>query len=107
MPKIQWERLPREKWAHLRGRAKERKVSAEDLFDLAEWKAQDPDVPDGDWQSDRALRSPRAAWLAGEAPENALDYPVNPGRSSISRATANWPLQLITAQAVFETVSTP
>ena len=31
-----------------------------------------------------------------------LDYPVNPGRSSISRATANWPLQLITAQAVFE-----
>jgi hypothetical protein len=40
MPKIQWERLPREKWAHLRDRAKERKISQEDLFDLAEWKAQ-------------------------------------------------------------------
>jgi hypothetical protein len=46
MPKIQWERLPREKWTHLRDRARERKISEEDLFDLAEWKAQDPDVPD-------------------------------------------------------------
>jgi hypothetical protein len=48
MPKIQWERLPREKWAHLRDRARERQISEEDLFDLAEWKAQDPDVPDGE-----------------------------------------------------------
>jgi hypothetical protein len=52
MPRIQWERLPREKWAHLRDRARERKVSEEDLFDLAEWKAQDPEVPDGDWYKD-------------------------------------------------------
>ena len=52
MPKIQWERLPREKWAHLRDRARERKISADALFDLAEWKAQDPDVPEGDWYRD-------------------------------------------------------
>ena len=52
MPKIQWERLPREKWAHLRDRARERRVSEDDLFELAEWKAQDPDVPDGDWFKD-------------------------------------------------------
>jgi len=26
--------------------------SQEDLFELAEWKAQDPDVPDGDWYED-------------------------------------------------------
>jgi hypothetical protein len=52
MPKIQWERLPREKWAHLLDRARERRVSEEDLFDLAEWKSQDPDVPDGDWYKD-------------------------------------------------------
>ncbi|MBL8294839.1 MAG: hypothetical protein JNN08_23540 [Bryobacterales bacterium] len=45
MPKIQWERLPREKWVHLRDRAKERQISQEDLFALAEWKAEDPDVP--------------------------------------------------------------
>src|SRR5450759_974593 len=52
MPKIQWERLPREKWAHLRDRARQRGVSQDDLFELAEWKAQDPDVPDGDWYKD-------------------------------------------------------
>ena len=48
MPKIQWENLPREKWAHLRERAKEREISMDDLFELAEWKLRDPDVPDGD-----------------------------------------------------------
>jgi hypothetical protein len=42
MPKIQWEHLPREKWAHLRDRAKERQISQKDLFALAEWKAEDP-----------------------------------------------------------------
>ena len=52
MPKIQWERLPREKWAHLRDRAQERKISYNDLFELSEWKRQDPDVPDGDWYKD-------------------------------------------------------
>ena len=52
MPKIQWERLPRGKWEHLRDRAKERKVSEADLFELAEWKASDPEVPDGDWYKD-------------------------------------------------------
>jgi hypothetical protein len=49
MPKIQWERLPSEKWSHLRERAKERQISERDLFELAEWKLQDPDVADGDW----------------------------------------------------------
>jgi hypothetical protein len=52
MPKIQWEGLPREKWAHLRERAKERKISQADLFELAEWKAQDPEVPEGEWYKD-------------------------------------------------------
>jgi hypothetical protein len=35
MPKIQWERLPKEKWAHLRSHAKERSVSLDDLLALA------------------------------------------------------------------------
>jgi hypothetical protein len=52
MPQIQWERLPREKWSHLRERARERQISEKDLFELADWKAQDPDVPDGDWYKD-------------------------------------------------------
>lgn len=52
MPRIQWERLPREKWSHLRDRAKERLISEGDLFKLAEWKAPDPEVPDGPWYKD-------------------------------------------------------
>jgi hypothetical protein len=74
MPKIQWERLPREKWAHLRDRAKERRISEEDLFELAEWKAQDPDVPDGEWFKDFGTfklcgsgRLPSTFLLAGQA----------------------------------------
>ena len=74
MPKIQWERLPREKWAHLRDRAKERKITNEDLFELAEWKSQDPDVPDGDWYKDFGTfklcgtgRLPSTFLMAGQA----------------------------------------
>ena len=52
MPKIQWENLLREKWKHLRDRARQRSVSMEDLFELANRKSQDPDVPDGDWYKD-------------------------------------------------------
>ena len=52
MPKIQWEKLPKERWAHLRQRARERKISEADLFELAESKALDPDVPDGEWYKD-------------------------------------------------------
>jgi len=73
MPKIQWERLPREKWAHLRHRAKERQISEGDLFELAEWKARDPDVPDGEWYKDfgtfklcGAGRYPSTFLLAGQ-----------------------------------------
>jgi len=36
----------------LRERARERQISERDLFELAEWKLQDPDVPDGDWYKD-------------------------------------------------------
>ena len=74
MPKIQWERLPGDKWAHLRDRAKERKISEQDLFSLAEWKAQDPDVPDGEWYKDFGSfklcgngKFPNTFLLAGQA----------------------------------------
>ena len=78
MPKIQWERLPREKWAHLRDRAKERRISERGLFELAEWKAMDPDVPNGDWYKDFGTfklcgtgRYPSTFLLAGQAAPGA------------------------------------
>jgi hypothetical protein len=36
---------------HISDRAKNA-ISQGDLFALAEWKAEDPDVPDGDWYKD-------------------------------------------------------
>ena len=54
--------------------AKERQISEEDLFELAEWKTQDPDVPDGDWYKDFGTfklcgngRYPSTFLLAGQA----------------------------------------
>lgn len=71
MPRIQWERLPREKWIHLRDRARERQISEDDLFELMEWKALDPD---GEWYKDfgtfklcGAGRYPSTFLLAGQA----------------------------------------
>src|SRR5258708_12063104 len=99
MPKIEWERLPREKWAHLRRRAKERKISEGDLFQLAEWKAQDPEVPDGDWYKAfgtfklcASARYPNTFLIAGQAARGkrfsptppATDSPLNPPSSPIS-----------------------
>jgi hypothetical protein len=43
---------PNTEWAHVRDRARERKISAADPLKLAEWKAEDPDVLDGDWFKD-------------------------------------------------------
>lgn len=60
MPKIQWERLPSEKWAHLRDRARERQISQDDLFALAEWKAEDPDVV-------QRLRNVQTVWYGTTA----------------------------------------
>jgi hypothetical protein len=74
MPKIQWEQLPGEKWAHLRDRAKERQISRQDLFALAEWKSENPDVPDGDRYKDFGTfklcgtgKFPSTFLLAGQA----------------------------------------
>jgi hypothetical protein len=74
LAKIQWEGLPKERWAHLRDRAKERMIAEEDLFKLAEWKAHDPDVPDGDWYKDFGTfklcgtgKLPSTFLLAGQA----------------------------------------
>lgn len=74
MPKIQWERLPRGRWVHLRDRAKERQISEADLFALATWKASDPDVPDSAWYKDFGTfklcgtgRYPSTFLLAGQA----------------------------------------
>jgi hypothetical protein len=52
MPKIQWTDLPPALRDHLFERVRERKVSAEDLWALAQWRGTRPDAPDGPWFKD-------------------------------------------------------
>jgi hypothetical protein len=52
MPKIKWLDLPVPLREHLFDRAKERKITMEDLFALEEWRKNSPDVPDGPWYKD-------------------------------------------------------
>ena len=52
MPKIQWTGLPPALTDHLVQRARERLISGKDLLALKQWRASDPDAPDGPWFKD-------------------------------------------------------
>jgi hypothetical protein len=52
MPKIQWDDLPVAIRDHLLDRARERRVSFEDLYQLKLWRESFPDAPDGPWFKD-------------------------------------------------------
>jgi len=49
MPKIQWTTLPAALRDDLFERLRERKITAEDLYRLKEWRESEPDAPDGLW----------------------------------------------------------
>ncbi|MGB6835344.1 MAG: hypothetical protein WBE24_17945 [Candidatus Acidiferrum sp.] len=52
MPKIQWTNLPPGLRQHLFDRVAERKITAEDLYQLKLWRESEPDAPDGLWFKD-------------------------------------------------------
>ena len=52
MPKIQWTDLPPALRDHLFERLRERKISAEDLYELKLWRESEPEAPDGEWYKD-------------------------------------------------------
>ena len=52
MPKIQWTDLPPALRDHLFDRLRERRITAEDLWQLKLWRATEPDAPDGPWYKD-------------------------------------------------------
>jgi len=47
MPKIRWNDLPPALWEHLFERLRERKISAEDLYELKVWRESEPKAPEG------------------------------------------------------------
>lgn len=52
MPKIQWTNLPPQLRDHLFQRLQDRKIAAEDLYNLKLWRESEPEAPDGDWYKD-------------------------------------------------------
>jgi hypothetical protein len=52
MPKIQWTNLPPPLRDHLFDRLRERKITAEDLYQLKLWRETEPDAPVGLWYKD-------------------------------------------------------
>jgi len=52
MPKIQWTDLPTALRDHLFERLTERKITADDLYQLKIWRGSEPDAPEGDWYKD-------------------------------------------------------
>ena len=52
MPKIQWTNLPVALREHLFVRLRERKISAEDLYQLKLWRESEPEAPEGLWYKD-------------------------------------------------------
>jgi hypothetical protein len=51
MPKIQWTNLPPALRDHLFKRLRERKITAEDLYQLKQWRESEPEAPDEQGQA--------------------------------------------------------
>ena len=74
MPKIQWSGLPQVLRDHLFERVRERKITAEDLYQLKVWRESEPEAPDGPWYKDFGSfkicgegRYPKTFLLRGQA----------------------------------------
>ena len=52
MPKIRWKDLPPALREHLFERLRERKISAEDLYELKLWRESEPEAPESAWYKD-------------------------------------------------------
>ena len=52
MPKIRWTDLPPALRDHLFERLRERRITAEDLYQLKLWRESEPEAPDGLWYKD-------------------------------------------------------
>ncbi|HEU5335378.1 MAG TPA: hypothetical protein VFU27_05415 [Terriglobales bacterium] len=52
MPTIAWTSLPPELRDHLFERARERQISAADLYQLKLWRESNPEAPEGRWYKD-------------------------------------------------------
>jgi len=52
VPKIEWSGLPTALRNHLFERLRDRKITADDLYQLKLWRESEPDAPEGLWFKD-------------------------------------------------------
>jgi hypothetical protein len=52
VPKIEWSSLPPALRNHLFDRLRDRKITADDLYQLKLWRESEPDAPEGMWFKD-------------------------------------------------------
>jgi hypothetical protein len=52
LPIIQWSNLPPALRDHLFDRLRERRITAEDLYQLKLWRESNPEAPEGPWYKD-------------------------------------------------------
>jgi hypothetical protein len=52
MPKIQWTNIPPALRDHIFERLRQRKIKAEDLYELKLWRESEPEAPDELWYKD-------------------------------------------------------
>jgi hypothetical protein len=74
LPTIQWTDLPPALRNHLFDRLRDRKITAEDLYELKLWRESNPEAPDGLWYKDFGSfkicgegRYPKTFLLRGQA----------------------------------------
>ena len=79
MPKIQWTNLPPSLRQHLFDRLAERKITAEDLYQLKLWRESEPEAPEGAWYKDFGSfklcgegRFPKTFLLRGQAAKGKI-----------------------------------
>lgn len=74
MPKIEWSGLPQALRTHLFDRLRDRKITADDLYQLKLWRESEPVAPEGLWVKDFGTfkicgegRYPKTFLLRGQA----------------------------------------
>ena len=91
MPRIQWRGLPPALRDHLFDRLRERKITAEDLYQLKAWRESNPEAPDGLWYKDFGSfkicgegKYPKTFLLAGTPPKARNSDAFWAGSSTVS-----------------------
>jgi len=95
MPKIQWTNLPPALPDHLFERLRERKITAEDLYQLEVWRESEPEAPEGLGGKQGQGNSEGSVDVldlgGGQAPNAGSKTPLVNGPKSVTESASRLP----------------